>query len=102
MALKAQVGRPGLEPGTYGLKVRSSAIELATQDSVITSPTPGQRLLGSTRHPQSSIDHFDADDEISERSANRRLPTGDSTALNGSGAGMIADPRPRSFLCLIT
>jgi hypothetical protein len=24
------VGRPGLEPGTYGLKVRSSAIELAT------------------------------------------------------------------------
>jgi len=25
-----KVGRPGLEPGTYGLKVRSSAIELAT------------------------------------------------------------------------
>ncbi len=25
-----RVGRPGLEPGTYGLKVRSSAIELAT------------------------------------------------------------------------
>ena len=24
------MGRPGLEPGTYGLKVRSSAIELAT------------------------------------------------------------------------
>ncbi len=25
-----KVGRPGLEPGTYGLKVRSSTIELAT------------------------------------------------------------------------
>jgi hypothetical protein len=25
------VGRPGLEPGTYGLKVRSSTVELATQ-----------------------------------------------------------------------
>ena len=29
------VGRPGLEPGTYGLKVRSSAIELATQGLVV-------------------------------------------------------------------
>lgn len=27
----SKVGRPGLEPGTYGLKVRSSTIELATQ-----------------------------------------------------------------------
>ena len=27
---KSRVGRPGLEPGTYGLKVRSSTIELAT------------------------------------------------------------------------
>jgi hypothetical protein len=29
------VGRPGLEPGTYGLKVRSSAIELATPGLVV-------------------------------------------------------------------
>ncbi len=26
----SKVGRPGLEPGTYGVKVRSSTIELAT------------------------------------------------------------------------
>ena len=30
-----RVGRPGLEPGTYGLKVRSSAIELATPGLVV-------------------------------------------------------------------
>jgi hypothetical protein len=29
------VGRPGLEPGTYGLKVRYSAIELTPLDCVV-------------------------------------------------------------------
>ena len=41
----AMVGPPGLEPGTYGLKVRSSAIELEAQLAARTCQRTGRPPL---------------------------------------------------------
>ena len=44
-----RVGRRGLEPRTYGLKVRSSTVELATLDSVQMRGLQPEPLLKATR-----------------------------------------------------
>src|SRR5258705_10880750 len=80
---KPQVGRPGLEPGTYGLKVRYSAIELTPR-----RPPPG----GGPRHEAYRVRRL----ARSRRSRSRQVASAPWKAPSMSLPGRVGtSQRPR-------